>query len=544
MGRFILSSSARSSAALAHAFVLATAVSAYQWPNPKLDVLEGMRWDQLGYNSFETALFVTPCDRYTFPSDKGVKNVRTNAADWLRTAYHDMATHNVETGVGGLDASIRFWQEQARPENPGNGFNNSVGFIAGGLNRYFSLSDGLALLAVVAVENCGGLSMSYRGGRIDALEPNDAGVPEPDQDIDSHTAAFARQGFNQTEMIGLVACGHTFGSVQSSNFPDVVAVNETDPKVDTGATFDDSIATFDHHVAVEYVRGTTKNPLVVGLNVTKNSDARIFASDKNATMQGFAQNAGHFQRTCKSLLERMIDTVPKGVELTEVIRPLPVKPYQVKLTYMNDGIIKLSGEVRFFNATANPQRAVTLAWKDSVPDASEISTVTLPHTDKMVSTALAGRVQSQWYGNQTFLAMLDASRGFGEFWFEVSEGDGAEPRAKNQDGRGFRLPTDKVMIAEGTCHYTVNIAVHESLHARSAKIFIELDATTPDNQATAPPEVVTLSPKADVSDANGYVIYTTTLVELQWSKGYGIVAEVDGQRLELPHSERNQFCPS
>jgi len=32
---------------------------------------------------------------------------------------HDMATHDVTTGTGGLDASIRFWQEQARPENPG-----------------------------------------------------------------------------------------------------------------------------------------------------------------------------------------------------------------------------------------------------------------------------------------------------------------------------------------------------------------------------------------------------------------------------------------
>ena len=42
----------------------------------------------------------------------------------------------------------------------------------------------------------------------------------------------------------------------------------------------------------------------------------------------------------------MIDTVPKGVELTEVIKPLPVKPSQVKLTYSKSGNITLSGEVR------------------------------------------------------------------------------------------------------------------------------------------------------------------------------------------------------
>jgi hypothetical protein len=31
-------------------------------------------------------------------------------------AYHDMATHDVTTGEGGLDASIQFDEEQQRPE--------------------------------------------------------------------------------------------------------------------------------------------------------------------------------------------------------------------------------------------------------------------------------------------------------------------------------------------------------------------------------------------------------------------------------------------
>jgi hypothetical protein len=53
----------------------------------------------------------------------------------------------------------------------------------------------------------GGPEIAFRGGRVDALEPNVAGVPEPQQDLDSHIASFARQGFTQTEMIGLVACG-------------------------------------------------------------------------------------------------------------------------------------------------------------------------------------------------------------------------------------------------------------------------------------------------------------------------------------------------
>lgn len=37
----------------------------------------------------------------------------------------------------------------------------------------------------------------------------------------------------------------------------------------------------------EYDLGTTKNPLVVGPNVTTNSDLRIFSSDGNATMKAW-----------------------------------------------------------------------------------------------------------------------------------------------------------------------------------------------------------------------------------------------------------------
>ena len=36
--------------------------------------------------------------------------------------------------------------------------------------------------------------------------------------------------------------------------------------------------------ATEYIEGTTQNPLVVGLNETKNSDGRIFSLDGNQTM--------------------------------------------------------------------------------------------------------------------------------------------------------------------------------------------------------------------------------------------------------------------
>lgn len=62
----------------------------------------------------------------------------------------------------------------------------------------------------------GGPEIPFRGGRVDAVGPNTPGVPEPQDSLDSHIAAFARQGFTQTEMISLVACGCTFPSCQQS----------------------------------------------------------------------------------------------------------------------------------------------------------------------------------------------------------------------------------------------------------------------------------------------------------------------------------------
>jgi catalase (peroxidase I) len=59
----------------------------------------------------------------------------------------------------------------------------------------------------------GGPELQFRGGRIDATSENDPllTAPEPQGTLQSHSQVFNRLGFNQTEMIGLIACGHTFG---------------------------------------------------------------------------------------------------------------------------------------------------------------------------------------------------------------------------------------------------------------------------------------------------------------------------------------------
>jgi hypothetical protein len=92
--------------------------SAYVWPSPKLDALESLRFNQDGHNSGAITVFIEPCGRYLFdgPNVLTSKTGRSDVADWVRTAYHDMATHNVTDGTGGLDASIRFAEESLRAE--------------------------------------------------------------------------------------------------------------------------------------------------------------------------------------------------------------------------------------------------------------------------------------------------------------------------------------------------------------------------------------------------------------------------------------------
>ncbi|KAK4157298.1 hypothetical protein C8A00DRAFT_29723 [Chaetomidium leptoderma] len=98
--------------ALLSCFFVPPSASAYTWPDPQTDVLEAIYYQQNGYGGRRFGTFVRTCDE-----GANLGPGRTNSAEWVRTAYHDMATADVEAGTGGIDASIGF--ETLRPENVG-----------------------------------------------------------------------------------------------------------------------------------------------------------------------------------------------------------------------------------------------------------------------------------------------------------------------------------------------------------------------------------------------------------------------------------------
>jgi hypothetical protein len=57
--------------------------SAYTWPNPQMEILDALRYEQSGSTGQSTGAFVFPCEQETFIG--GPKAGRINSADWLRT---------------------------------------------------------------------------------------------------------------------------------------------------------------------------------------------------------------------------------------------------------------------------------------------------------------------------------------------------------------------------------------------------------------------------------------------------------------------------
>lgn len=309
------------------------------WPS-SIDELEDIMYLTNGYRKRTFTDSVTPCSKS--PNTAG----RINAAEWIRTAFHDMATADTYNGIGGLDASLQF--ELGRSENVGPAFETTFIFLQTFLSVRSSISDLLALSMYSAVRACGGPIVPIRAGRIDATKGGSTGVPVPENPTQTFVAQFLRMGFNTSEMIELTACGHTIGGVHAKDFPLIVAPGTAKNEY---ALFDDATqaqSKFDHGVARDYLAGNTTNAMAVGIakDSKRDSDHRVFSVDKNVTIKALA-NPVVFHDRCRVVLQRMIDVVPPTVNLTEPIQPYEIKPVNPQLTLVAPGTtLSFTGEIR------------------------------------------------------------------------------------------------------------------------------------------------------------------------------------------------------
>ncbi|KAJ8094317.1 hypothetical protein PM082_006857 [Marasmius tenuissimus] len=427
--------------AIAIAIASGSTVTAIQTSNPRWPYNNQLfQEENLLYESSAVGGFTVNCT----PRD----SFTSVAAEWIRLAYHDMATHNVQgDGKGGIDGSIRY--ELDRGQNIGKGMVDSLRDFSGIQTPHVSMSDIIAMGTIFAYASCGGPThahIPFRAGRVDATSAGPPGVPEPQEDLQSHIENFKRQGFTQSEMIALVACGHALGGVRKAEFPTIV------PGEEFGLFTGKKVYTRD--VVTGYLDDTTPNPLVITPDVTMRSDLRIFASDGNVTMQRLAQS-NNFDTECASLIERMIDTVPKDVKLTEPILPIEYKVGKVRLFPSNDGSNTLRLRTTLRTLDVNPNRKITLHWTDH----EGTNTNTCPATGCSSSSTRTETIStngglgiSNGFGflgitasTYHFEATINSTSSISKFWFEIAEGDGTRKTLDN-GGEGYVIDQDAVLF--------------------------------------------------------------------------------------------------
>lgn len=238
------------------------------------------------------------------------------------------------------------------------------------------------------------------------------------------------------DMITMVACGHTLGGVHNDNFPEITG--DTTPlevhRFESNTSH--SFSKFDNVVVTEYLEGNTANLLAYGSNETTNSDKRVFSADGNETMNALADPAT-FQAKCADILERMINTVPSTVTLTDVMDPFEVKPYIKLLALNSDGKLVFEGRIRVrVTNRATRDFDVHLTYADnSGANVSTTITTDRPTLQLGSSTGLF-RESFVWH---EFSTTLDAAAGISKFNVHITPTSGSGAEVFDNGGSGFPL---------------------------------------------------------------------------------------------------------
>lgn len=164
-----------------------------------------------------------------------------------------------------------------------------------------SFADIVVLGALDSVRSCGGPDIPFYYGRVDthAGGPDNV-LPEAEDSTASHVQRFAKMGFTASDMVGMVACGHTLGGVHSENNPQLTATGHHH--------FDETYGKFDNRVALDHFNGSSVNPMGQQWDANapgKSSDTRVFASDGNATISRMAESDQNFHQVCVDAFSKM-----------------------------------------------------------------------------------------------------------------------------------------------------------------------------------------------------------------------------------------------
>ncbi|KAF2799528.1 heme peroxidase [Melanomma pulvis-pyrius CBS 109.77] len=531
---------------LASLGLLASTQAAYVWPSPH-DGIEDLLFLQSGYIRFGSlADQILTCDFGA--GQPGIQK----AAEWVRTAFHDAVTHDATAKTGGLDASILF--ELDRAENLGAALNNTLADISSDVSVKSSAADLLALSLVMAVARCGDLRVPLRLGRIDATEAGPLGVPEAHTDLNTTKKAFEKAGFSEEDMITLVACGHTLGSVHSVDHPEIVSGEVSAENI---AHFDTTHGTFDNAVITEYLNSTTSNPLIINTNDTLNSDKRVFAADGNATMTKLKDPAV-YKAKCEDAFERMLDLVPASVTLSDPLQPADVKPYISTHQLKANGSIEFIGRIRIRTTAStgiNPNDiTVALSYIDRNGVRSNQTIPTTMGTFKGGSSFGYLGENFNWF---EFSQILPSSTGISAFDVKLTtKSSGAVTTFDNGGTGGYPINPYILFQQRNSCLETQNLngnltivaAVHKSQLQDNSAPQLKLVHRTPFPRSfisKLEAESIPLERTSAESGEFTYLKVTTPLEVSSWRTSFDVeLGEGEAaERLEYQHtSEVHDSC--
>ncbi|KAI0391834.1 peroxiredoxin [Xylariaceae sp. FL0594] len=128
----------------------------------------------------------------------------------VRLAWHSAGTYDAATGTGGSNgAGMRYEAEGGDPANAGLQHARTFLEPIKSAHPWITYADLWTLAGTVAIEEMGGPSIPWKGGRTDFTETDQAKIPPrgrlPDatQGADHLRVIFGRMGFNDQEIVAL-----------------------------------------------------------------------------------------------------------------------------------------------------------------------------------------------------------------------------------------------------------------------------------------------------------------------------------------------------
>jgi hypothetical protein len=280
----------------------------------------------------------------------------------------------------------------------------------------------------------------------------------------------------------------------------------------------------------------------------------------------------------------MIDTVPKGVNLTEIIEPLPVKPQGIQVVVLNDGTFALRGEVRvsisfmrtllvlnsfcflqFWDMQEDGERVVKMFWADRSGKKSDAYQATIGHTIDQVSNSTTGEFHTAlWYSfnrTENEHAVVDPILGVSRVWFTTTDKNGTQ--TYDQGGIGFAVQ-DTLLMGNTSCSsfdsgsngasFEIKIAVSDILlkwrrrfrtyflfdqirgNAIPDRVFFEYDIIEQNTNPSLFTDDLKMSSGSSVGNG-AYTLYSThAIIPFRASSG-NIAAVIDGKTYRTPWVE-------